>query len=199
MENFKIENAKTRFFESKEHYLKFRQAWKDFHNSDQLVRREDVEVYSWSLGRDIVVRNVKITSLSAEHYMLYSLLRGHEASRGFSPITKEGKLQATSTWGGEPNPWAAYESAKSEIIRTAKNVEDVNAPSEMRRKWAREKIEHLLLPFGNTVSQGVLVSLAKELHADFPEFEVEEWQDFTKKMEDEKKLSIAERLKKKFA
>ena len=39
MEHIKIENAKTRLFESKEHYLKFKQAWKDFHNSDKLVWR----------------------------------------------------------------------------------------------------------------------------------------------------------------
>ena len=43
MKTIQVENAKTRFFESKEDYLKFRQAWKDFHNEGKVVWYEDKE------------------------------------------------------------------------------------------------------------------------------------------------------------
>ncbi len=199
MESIKIENAKTRFFESKEHYLKFRQAWKDFHNSDKLVWREDVEVYSWAYNKNITMKNVKRTSLSAEHYMLYNLLRGYEANRGFTPLTNERRLDATATWGGKHQPWAAYEIAKSELLRAIKRLKDVNSPSECSRKWAREAYGALVLPFGDTISQGVLVALAREIHPDFPEFEPEEWQDFTKVEKEAKSESLKNRLSRVFS
>lgn len=179
MENIQIENAKTRFFESKEHYLKFKQAWKDFHNSDKLVWREDVEVYSWALERKVVMHNVKRTSLSAEHYLLYNLLRGYESTRGFAPLTKKNRLEATATFGGKENPWAAHELAKTFLIRASRDVEDVNAASEHMRQYARKNIQRMLLPFGDTVTLQMLVDIAKELYDKFPEFEVEEMKDFT--------------------
>ena len=79
MKTMQAENAKTRFFVSKEDYLKFKQSWKNFHNSDKLVWREDVEVYSWELDKKITMKNIKHTALGPEHYMLYNLLRGYDS------------------------------------------------------------------------------------------------------------------------
>ena len=203
MKTIQVENAKTRFFESKEDYLKFKQAWKDFHNSDKLVWRERVDVTPWDARfeypgtmpeEERTYAMQKRTSLSAEHYMLYNLLRGYEAHRGFSPLTNEGRLNATSTWGGEHQPWAAYECAKSELLREIKRLKDVNSPSECSRKWAREAYEALVLPFGDTLSQGVLVALGQSIHPGFPVFQPEEWKDFTKVEKEEKKKSLTERL-----
>lgn len=57
-----IEDAKTKFFKSKEDYLNFRKTWaKDKHHSSQ----------------DIII---------------YNLLRGKPANNGFTPITKTVKL-----------------------------------------------------------------------------------------------------------
>ena len=182
MKTIQIENVKTRFFESKEHYLNFRQAWKDFHNSDKLVWREDVEVYSWAYNKNVTMKNVKYTSLSAQHYMLYNLLRGYEAHRGF---TEHGEFG-----------WVAYDNALSSLLRSISDIADVNSPSETRRKWARERVDALILPFGETLSEGVLVALAREIHPDFPEFVVEKRQDFTKveKQEKAKRKSLREKL-----
>ena len=179
MKTIQIENAKTRFFESKEHYLKFRQAWKDFHNSDKLVWREDVEVYSWELQKKVTMKNVKHTSLSAKHYLLYNLLRGYEAHRGFTEHGEHG--------------WAAYDDAVSELLRTIKEIKDVNSPSETRRKWARKAVDAMVLPFGETLSESVLVALAREIYPDFTAFEPEERKEFTK-VEKEEKVSLKQKL-----
>jgi hypothetical protein len=185
MKTIKIENAKTRFFESKEHYLKFRQTWKDFHNSDKLVWREDVEVYSWAFNKNITMKNVKHTSLSSAHYMLYNLLRGYEAHRGFTEHGEHG--------------WAAYDDALSTILRWTRYIKNVNSPSESSRNYARQMVDALVLPFGDTLSQGVLVALAREIHPDFPEFEPEEWQDFTKVEKEAKSESLKDRLSRVFS
>ena len=195
MKNFTIENAKTRLFESKEHYLQFRQAWKDFHNSDKLVWREDVEVYCWSQRKNVIMKNVKHTSLSAEHYMLYNLLRGYDAQRGFREDGDHG--------------WSKCEYAVWQINRVALQLKDVNAPSSSR-KWAREMIEELLLPFDGTVTQEMLLEVGKQISTLFYgvdpaqrfDFELEEWKteeyfkqaQFKNELKDPKRKSLKDRL-----
>jgi hypothetical protein len=190
MENLNIENAKTRFFESKEQYLNFKQAWKDFHNSDKLVWREDVEVYSYNLDRNVTMRNVKHTSLSAQHYMLYNLLREYGIQRGFTPPNDAKDHQKWDT---------CYYTA-SEIYRTSKRLADINSTSKSSREYARKDIDALLLPFGGHVSHEALrgvgewVSIMIHNNQNYPQFEVEEYKDFTEKEEAQNKLSIAERI-----
>lgn len=198
MKNFTIENAKTRLFESKEHYLKFKQAWKDFHNSDKLAWREDVEVYCWSQRKNVIMKNVKHTALSAEHYMLYNLLRGYDAQRGFREDSDHG--------------WVACEYAAWEIDRAAKWLKDVNDSSYARnRNTSRELFEKLTLPFGGTVTQEMIYEVGKEITEQFYgndsslyfNFEVEEWKDdahferekFLKDLKDPKRNTLKERLK----
>jgi len=191
MENLNIENAKTRFFESKEHYLNFKQAWKDFHNSDKLVWREDVEVYSYNLERNVTMRNVKHTSLSAQHYMLYNLLREYGIQRGFTP-PKDAK---------DHQKWDTCYYTASEIYRTSKRLADINSTSKSSREYARKDIDALLLPFGGHVSHEALrgigewVSIMIHNNQNYPQFEVEEYKDFTEAEEAQNKLSIAERIK----
>lgn len=190
MENFNIENAKTRFFESKEQYLNFKQAWKDFHNSDKLVWREDVEVYSYNLERNVTMRNVKHTSLSAQHYMLYNLLREYGIQRGFTP-PKDAK---------DHQKWDTCYYTASEIYRTSKRLADINSTSKSSREYARRDIDALLLPFGGHVSNEALrgvgewISIMIHNNQNYPQFEVEEYKDFTEKEEAQNKLSIAERI-----
>lgn len=185
MKTIQMENAKTRLFESKEDYLKFRQAWKDFHNSGKVVWREDKEVYCWETSGYVTMKNVKCTALGAEHYMLYNLLRGYDSRRGFSEDADHG--------------WLAHDYALSTLLRTIKDLQNVNSTYEYSRKSARKGFEALVLPFGDTLSQGVLVALARSIHSGFPVFQPEEWQDFTKVEKEEKKLSLSEKLRRRFA
>lgn len=173
MKTIKIENAKTRFFESKEHYLKFRQAWKDFHNNRDHMRTFE---YTDDSGEK---RTGEVPVLDASHYMLYSLLRGYEANRGFSKDSDHG--------------WQAYDCALSELLRAIRSLKDVNSPSEWSRKWARERVDALTLPFGETLSESVLVALAREIYPDFPAFEPEQRKDFTK-VEKQEKVSLKKKL-----
>ena len=198
MKHITIENAKTRLFESKEHYLNFKQAWKDFHNSDKLVWRDDVEIYVWSTQSKGVMKNVKHTSLSAEHYMLYNLLRGYSSERGFREDSDHG--------------WTACEYALWQIDRTAKWLKDVNDTSyERNRKTAREMFETLTLPFGGTVTQEMIYQVGKEITEQFYgndsslyfDFEIEDWkteeqiaaENFREDLKAPKRNTLKERLK----
>jgi len=189
MKHFTIENAKTRLFESKEHYLNFKQAWKSFHNSDKLVWREDVEVYVYNQNKYATMRNVKHTALSAEHYMLYNLLRGYSSERGFREDGDHG--------------WTACEYALWQINRTAKNLKDVNSEYAINRKSTRAAIDKLLLPFADNVSHEMLRDVGKAIteqfygndSSDYFNFEIEEW----KEIEEEKPKSLKEKLMTRFA
>ena len=198
MKNFKIENAKTELFGSKEHYLQFKQAWKDFHNSDKLVWREDVEVYSWALNKDVVMKNVKQTALSAEHYMLYNLLRGYDAQRGFKEDSDHG--------------WRACDHAVWEIRRIALRLKDVNDPNYgVNRNSSRQMFNRLMRPFGGTVTQEMLVEVGKaitELYygndsSSYFNFEIEEWktdeqfakENMLKDLKNPKRHTLKEKLK----
>jgi hypothetical protein len=62
MKTFKIENAKSKFFTSKEHYLAFRQAWKDYYNATD--------------GG----------GLTKEHHFILKALSGGDIGAQFTPI-----------------------------------------------------------------------------------------------------------------
>jgi len=162
MKAFQIEDAKTRYFNSKEDYLQFRQAWKDFHNNGH-----HVEVGEWTTPHGNV-KTYRRPRLNSSSYMLYSLLRGYDIKHGY---VEHGE-----------NGWAACEAAATDIIRTARNLKDVNAESAYSRKWARESVAKLMLPFGGTVTNQMLYDLAVELYENmsgqkFPAFVVEENQE----------------------
>jgi len=191
MKHITIENAKTRFFESKEHYLNFRQAWKTFHNTDKLKWYDDVDVTYWDApaSQPRVYAKKKFTALDASHYMLYNLLRGYNSERGFREDSDHG--------------WTACEYAVWEIWRVAVRLKDVNSKSSSSRKYSREAINKLLLPFNDTVSHQMLYEVGKAISEQFYghdnsthfNFEVEEW----KEIEEEKPMSLKEKLMTRFA
>ena len=152
MKTFQIEDAKTRFFNSKEDYLSFKQAWKDYHNDGHVV---ELREYKDADG----THEYKANTLNSTHYMLYNLLRGYESQRGFAPIVNEGRLNAH---GG--SPWYSYEETMGSIIRTARRIEDVNSESEWGRRYAREAVDKMRLPFGDTVTNAMLYEVAGELY-----------------------------------
>lgn len=184
MENFTIENAKTRFFESKEHYLNFRQAWKDFHNN-----RDHMRTFEWTddSGKK---HEGEVPVLTSSHYLLYNMLRGYNIKYGFTPLLE----------GNDVKKWEACYYAAVEIFRTSKRLQDVNSTSKFSREYARKDVDALLLPFGGHVTYEALRDIGEQLNINvfnnqnFPQFEVEEWEDFDKEDEAKSKLSISERL-----
>lgn len=181
MENFNIENAKTRFFESKEHYLNFRQAWKDFHNNRDHMRSFTYK--DWK-GKE---HTGEVAVLTSSHYLLYNLLREYGVQYGF---TEHGE-----------NGWDACYWAAVDILRRAKDLQDVNNEWKYRRESARKDIEDLLLPFGGHVSHETLRDVGEWLNImifnnqNFPQFEIEEWKD----IKESEKLSLKQKLAKRFA
>ena len=167
MENFNIENAKTRFFESKEHYLNFRQAWKDFHNNEEHIERGE-----WTTPNGNV-REYKTPLLSSSHYMLYNLLREYDIKYGFTPLLE----------GNEYKQWEACHHAAADIFRVSKRLADVNSPSKFSREYARKDVDALLLPFGGHVTHEALRDVGEWLNINifnnqnYPQFEVEEYQE----------------------
>ena len=165
MKTFQIEDAKTRFFKSKEDYLNFKQAWKDFHNAGLHISRGE-----WTTPHGNV-KEYRNPLLNSSHYMLYNLLRGYDISYGYCEHSKNG--------------WAACDEAAGEIIRTARRIEDINSSSEWSRRYAREAVDKMRLPFGDTITNAMLYELASELYTHFsgqtlPQIVAEEEKSFSK-------------------
>ena len=197
MKDFKIEDAKTRFFKTKEDYLNFKQAWKDFHNSQPLVEWKDFDISPWTRDKtlDPILARTKYPVLSSSHYMLYNLVRGYDITRGYSPLTNEGRLNANLFDGTKP--WRNCAAAATDLIRHARSLNDVNSKSKFTRERCREDVEHMLLPFGDTFSQEALADLAGLLYKhlsgnDLPEITIQEWEIIE---ETSMPRTIAEKLK----
>ena len=172
MKTFQIEDAKKRFFNSKEDYLKFKQAWKDFHNSDKLKWYKNVDITFWDAPatQERVYARTKFTALNAEHYMLYNLVRGYEITRGFAPLTNEKRMtENLYKCDYKPHKWQNCQFAANEIIRAGRALTNVNDQSTRQRENARKKVDHMLLPFGDTLSHESLATIASLLYKCFSE------------------------------
>ncbi len=70
---YQIADAKTRYFNDKQHYLNFLQAWK------KAAQRSGSKGKDWGC-------------LTGAHMVMYALLRGRDVRSAFTPITKKTKL-----------------------------------------------------------------------------------------------------------
>lgn len=161
----KIENARTTLFQSKEDYLAFRQAWKDFHNSGKA--KPIWTPFEYKIQDRIYTRKDKTKPLKSYHYMLYNILRGRPAELGYSPLVNAGKLNANRYWPAttkyncNPNPMQAMHCAAVELLRTLDLIKSDKAlPS-----WQQRRVDELMLPFGNTISKESLAAIEEPLHA----------------------------------
>jgi hypothetical protein len=103
---------KTNFFETKEQYLNFRSAWKVAANDprrkstieshDEYIRDSS---YRYTVSKGTGQHRVK-GWLKAEYYVLFNILRGKEASSGFTPIKDEQKIISSRN-----DPYDAYNCA----------------------------------------------------------------------------------------
>ena len=71
---YQIADAKTRYFNDKQHYLNFLTAWK------KAAQRSSSKGEDWSC-------------LTGAHMVLYAFLRGRDVRTAFTPITKKSKLE----------------------------------------------------------------------------------------------------------
>lgn len=122
------------FFTCKEHYLSFRDAWKQYH-ADGRHRKETYEDYQGGICK-------RPSALTAEHHLIYNALRKRSLSKSFSPITNPGKLNAFNG-----RPYAAFYRAKGIIAACVKYN---------RTDWLKE-------PFGGTVTDEMLKELSEAL------------------------------------
>lgn len=175
MKAFQIEDAKTRFFTDKEHYLQFRQEWKDFHNEGHHIERGE-----WTTPHGNV-KEYKHSLLNSSSYMLYNLLRGYDIKHGYCEHSEQG--------------WAACDYAAGDILQAARGLENINV-SAFSQSYALKTLEKLLQPFGGTVTSQMLYDLAAELYLnmterEFPVFEVEEAKEIKKaEPKPKRKLSL---------
>lgn len=168
MKTFQIEDAKTRFFKSKEDYLKFKQAWKNFHNDGHVVEIREVDIAPWGSKEKNMVE-MKIPQLHSGHYMLYNLLRGYEVTRGYAPLTNKGRLEARKNYSGDSDPWASCINWAGWIFRTSNSFKNnlIGVPEEKKTQWSYghtlQELDELMKPFGDTISMEAIIELGELL------------------------------------
>lgn len=138
----KFENIKFDIFQSKEEYLTFRQAWKDYINSG----KAQPSYYTDPQGGQC-----KKSNLDAIQHLLFCILTQRDLSKSFRPsLTKEGKkynfeftyfmIQYYARRAREVVDYENVDSIKSKFMSVEKYEDSIN------RK--RESLEKMLEPFG---------------------------------------------------
>lgn len=147
--NYQIADAKTRFFNDKEHYLNFLKAWKKAANSVNAKATKDKyygnKVDGW---------------LTGAHMLLYALVRGKDIRSAFTPITSTNKL-TNGFYINHGLYWAA------------KELERIAGYAEDDREWSNKMVEEFLAPFNGTFEKERLIELVsvmpeiKPLYSDY--------------------------------
>jgi hypothetical protein len=150
-----ISNIKREIFVTKEHYLHFRQSWKDFINSGKAKPRFESDAY----GR------YKYSNLRGSHHLLFCILTEKDLSVTFKPSDCESKH--------------GFEDAHSELmrmyVRAAKIVEhDAGINTSKRPSYLtpekyraimdqkRAEIDEYLEPFGKSFTIEMFTRLIKD-------------------------------------
>jgi hypothetical protein len=140
------------FFESKEHYLKFKQAWKDYINGGN----HEPPVYKRKHYADGGVREIAVkgkSSLSAFEHFLYNGLRQKDFYKSFAPITNAGRLNSRSS----DHPYRAFYDCRYKLGDLISNFESTY---DWTKKRAERKLIELNKIFGDTLTYEML----KDLH-----------------------------------
>lgn len=117
MKTLQIENTRELFFTSKEQYLHFRKVWSQ------------------------TVNSAEKNKLTGGHHLIYSLLRGRDAVKGFTPTTSTNKLS-----NGAYINYGLYE-ARSKLSRMANNIQQ------------GIDVSIFLSPFNETVTPLMIIKL----------------------------------------
>lgn len=106
MKTMKIENAITKFFKDKEHYLAFRQSWKDFINNGHAKKKE---FKAWDGS------TIRYSELQCKYHLLYVLMIGKDGNRGFVEHTR-GELYHYTPYNEAVRDIKSLRSVKSWIL-----------------------------------------------------------------------------------
>lgn len=150
----KFENIKKEIFATKEDYLAFRQAWKDYINSGK-AKPSYVE-YKWN---DNAL--VKRSNLTASQQLLFCILTEKDLS---------------ITFKGSKNPSkSGFENAFRDLrfaclsARKIKQQDDDGITEDNLNKWNRQqyipirnRIGEFLEPFGKSVDKDLLIKLLED-------------------------------------
>ena len=131
--NYQIADAKTRYFNDKEHYLQFLQAWK------KAAQRSAHKGEDWGYLADV--------RLTGAHMVMYALLRGRDIRTAFTPITKKSKLE-NGFYINHGMYWAAD------------NLNSILNPEGWNHE---ERIAKFLAPFGDVLDKEVLHKLYDDM------------------------------------
>jgi len=138
---FKIENAQHKFFESKEHYLNFRKAWKDFIKSKKHLK--------YSHGAHWMDPNQPLrpeSDLKFVHHFLYAALRGKDLGAIITPDSCHD----------------TYQLLETRIMYATSYLKQENkTPYSQGRE--SEQYQQLTLPFGDTLTKEMIVELLKNI------------------------------------
>ena len=145
-----ISNVKKEIFATKEHYLHFRQSWKDFINAGKA--KPYYEDPGYGGGRK------KYSNLRGSHHLLFCILTEKDISVTFKPSECEDKR--------------GFWDAKNEIMMMfiqAKNIVEGKRPDYLTpqkygviMKESRAKMEEFLEPFGKSFTTEMFVRLIKD-------------------------------------
>jgi hypothetical protein len=134
---YKITDAKTKFFTSKENYMKFRQAWKAHVNTGGAKKVKEQSDY-----------------LGKFHNFLYTVLRGKSLDSAYTPITNYAKIVSCGN-----HPYGNVKSIITEMKFYASRVEG----NSYFKERAIATMDACLEPFGETIDRATIVQLIKDL------------------------------------
>lgn len=138
----------TTYFETKEHYQAFRNAWARAVNDDR-AKKQIIEVphTDWRTGSKTIIKEKSNGWIGARHHILFNILRGKQPDTGFTPTTNSNKLRngAYFNYGY----WAANYSLRN-IIECAKKIK--SAPEDYFYQRRVDSVTAFLKPFDGTVT-----------------------------------------------
>lgn len=150
MNTNKFEFIKLELFVSKEHYLAFRQGWKDFINSG----KAKAEFHDTPYGRD------KVSPLRGAHHLLFNILVENDISKSFRPSELEckqgfqGAYSDLKRLGHKALDVVLYE--KGDFVKPS-YMDDEKYNKIM--KGNRLIIEEFLAPFGPAITTEMFAKL----------------------------------------
>jgi hypothetical protein len=159
MKTLQIENTREIFFnDSKEQYLHFKQIWSQAVNSDKAKKTVEFEpTFEYTYRKD--------GWLTSAHHLIYALIRGGDAYKAFTPVTKKSKLEngAYLNYGLHMARWYLSYFAN----RANQYVADVEGGKQKLSIFGKKRViqkdhsqlEEFLLPFDGTITPQMIIKL----------------------------------------
>jgi len=150
---YQIADAKTRYFNDKQHYVNFLKAWARAVNSPNVKATKDPrfgnKVGGW---------------VQSEHVFLYALLRGKDINSAFTPITNETRLE-NGHYQNNGLFWAHQGLRilewKIERIEKLEKGESRGLSNWYEQDY--EQINNFLAPFNGTVDLAMLKKVLEDI------------------------------------